>query len=96
MSKLILGIDFPSAHRLLVDPFARAVLFADSLKAVSCTGLPRPFLTSSLLSAPSWRLFPALCVMVRGRHGRIMESDILLRHSAARFMQKPATWIQTY
>jgi hypothetical protein len=31
-----------SAHHLLVDPFARAVLFADSLKAVGCTVAAAP------------------------------------------------------
>ncbi len=34
VSKPILGIDFLSAHRLLVDPFSRAVLFASSLEPV--------------------------------------------------------------
>jgi hypothetical protein len=34
VSKPILGIDFLSAHRLLVDPFAKAVLFASSLEPV--------------------------------------------------------------
>jgi hypothetical protein len=37
MSKPILGIDFLSAHRLLVDPFAKAVLFASSLEPVGRT-----------------------------------------------------------
>jgi hypothetical protein len=37
VSKPILGIDFLSAHRLLVDPFSRAVLFASSLQPVGCT-----------------------------------------------------------
>jgi len=37
VSKPILGIDFLSAHRLLVDPFSKAVLFASSLKPVGCT-----------------------------------------------------------
>ncbi len=36
-SKLILGIDFLSAHRLLVDPFSKAVLFASSLEPVGRT-----------------------------------------------------------
>ncbi len=34
VSKPILGIDFLSAHRLLVDPFARSVVFASSLEPV--------------------------------------------------------------
>jgi cleavage and polyadenylation specificity factor subunit 1 len=34
MSKPILGIDFLSAHHLLVDPFSKAVLFASSLEPV--------------------------------------------------------------
>jgi hypothetical protein len=42
VSNPILGIDFLSAHHLLVDPFARAVLFADSLKAVGCTVAAAP------------------------------------------------------
>jgi hypothetical protein len=42
VSKPILGIYFLSAHRLLVDPFARAVLLADSLKAVGCTFATTP------------------------------------------------------
>ncbi len=39
MSKPILGIeiDFLSAHRLLVDPFSKAVLFASSLEPVGRT-----------------------------------------------------------
>jgi hypothetical protein len=37
VSKPILGIDFLSAHHLLVDPFSRAVLFASSLQPVGCT-----------------------------------------------------------
>ncbi len=34
VSKPILGIDFLSAHRLLVDSFSKAVLFASSLEPV--------------------------------------------------------------
>jgi len=37
VSKPILGIDFLSAHRLLVDPFSKAVLFASSLEPVGRT-----------------------------------------------------------
>ncbi|MFN9979185.1 MAG: hypothetical protein ACK53Y_04690, partial [bacterium] len=37
VSKPILGVDFLSSHRLLVDPFSKAVLFASSLKPVGCT-----------------------------------------------------------
>jgi hypothetical protein len=37
VSKPILGIDFLSSHRLLVDPFSKAVLFALSLQPVGCT-----------------------------------------------------------
>ncbi len=37
VSKPILGIDFLSAHRLLVDPFSKAVLFASSLESVGRT-----------------------------------------------------------
>jgi hypothetical protein len=37
LSKPILGIDFLSAHRLLIDPFSRAMLFASSLQPVGCT-----------------------------------------------------------
>ncbi|MFO0003228.1 MAG: hypothetical protein ACK559_19075, partial [bacterium] len=37
VSKPILGIDFLSAHRLLVDPFSRAMLFASSLPPVGHT-----------------------------------------------------------
>jgi hypothetical protein len=37
VSKPILGIGFLSAHRLLVDPFSRAVLFASSLQPVGHT-----------------------------------------------------------
>ncbi len=37
VSKPILGIDFLSSHRLLVNPFSKAVLFASSLQPVGCT-----------------------------------------------------------
>ncbi len=37
VSKPILGIDFLSAHGLLVDPFSKAVLFASSLEPVGRT-----------------------------------------------------------
>jgi hypothetical protein len=37
ISKPILGINFLSSHRLLVDPSARAMLFASSLEPVGCT-----------------------------------------------------------
>ena len=37
VSKPILGIDFLSSHRLLVDPFSKAVLFASSLEPVCRT-----------------------------------------------------------
>ncbi len=57
VSKPILGIDFLSTHRLLVDPFARAVLFADSLKAVGCTVAAGPsrFATSISHIVPAVR-----------------------------------------
>jgi cleavage and polyadenylation specificity factor subunit 1 len=42
MSKLILGIDFLSAHRLLVDPFSKAVLFASFLEPVGRTVATAP------------------------------------------------------
>jgi hypothetical protein len=42
VSKPILGIDFLSAHRLLVDPFSHAVLFASSLEPVGRTVAAAP------------------------------------------------------
>jgi hypothetical protein len=42
VSKPILGIDFLSAHRLLVDPFSKAVLFASSLEPVGRTVAAAP------------------------------------------------------
>ncbi len=53
VSKPILGIDFLSAHRLLVDLFAKAVLFASSLEPVGRT----------IASAPS-RFAPSISHIV--------------------------------
>jgi hypothetical protein len=79
VSKPILGIDFLSAHHLLVDPFARAVLFADSLKAVGSTvsAAPSRFAASISHIVPAVRTllssFPSIVGDSKGtprpRHG---------------------------
>jgi hypothetical protein len=100
VSKPILGIDFLSAHRLLVDPFSKAVLFASSLEPVVAPspprlqGLPRRSPTSFQRSAPSWRRFPALSAMARVRRSRAMASAILLKRLATLFLPRPAAWIR--
>ncbi len=99
VSKPILGIDFLSAHRLLVDPFSKAVLFASSLEPVDRTIAAAPSRFGASIShivpgsAPSWRLFPVLSATAKVRRG--MASAILLRLLAALFLPKPAAWIQT-
>jgi hypothetical protein len=56
VSKPILGIDFLSAHRLLEDPFSRAVLFASSLEPVGRTVAAAP----SRFAASISRILPAV------------------------------------
>jgi hypothetical protein len=96
VSKPILGIDFLSSHRLLVDPFSRAVLFASSLKPVGCTvsaalrNSPLQFLTLFRLSALSLRLSPALSATEKGLHGRATAYATTWRHQAALFLPRPA------
>jgi hypothetical protein len=50
VSKPILGIDFLSAHRLLVDPFSQAMLFASSLEPVGRTVAAAPSRFAALIS----------------------------------------------
>ena len=79
VSKPILGIDFLAAHRLLVDPFARAVLFASSLEPVGRTvaSVPSRFAASISHIAPAVRTllasFPSIVGDGKGtpqpRHG---------------------------
>jgi hypothetical protein len=79
VSKPILGIDFLAAHRLLVDPFACAVLFASSLEPVGRTisAVPSRFAASISHIAPAVRTllaaFPAIVGDGKGtpkpRHG---------------------------
>ncbi len=101
VSKPILGIDFLSAHRLLVDPFSKAVLFASSLEPVGRTIAAAPSRFAASIShivrrsAPSWHLFPVLSATAKVRRGRGMVSAILLRLLAFLFLPKPAAWIQT-
>jgi hypothetical protein len=79
MSKPILGIDFLSAHCLLVDPFSRAVLFASSLQPVGrrVAADPSRFAASIYYIIPAVRnllaLFPSIVGDGKGtaqpRHG---------------------------
>ncbi len=100
VSKPILGIDFLSAHRQLVDPFSKAVLFASSLEPVgrAVAAAPSRFaaqsLTSFQRSAPSWRHSPALSATARVRRGRAMAFAILLKHQAGLFLPRLAAWIR--
>jgi hypothetical protein len=103
VSKPILGIDFLSAHRLLVDPFAKAVLFASSLEPVGRTisSAPSRFAASISHIVPavrtllaSWRHAPALSATARVRRGRAMASAILLNLQAGLFSPKPTAWIR--
>jgi hypothetical protein len=70
VSKPILGIDFLSAHRLLVDPFSKAVLFASSLEPVGRTiaAAPSRFAASISHIVPAVRTllasFPSIVVVV--------------------------------
>jgi hypothetical protein len=82
VSKRFLGIDFLSAHRLLVDPFSRAVLFTLSLEPVGRTVAADPLRFSAsishivLLSAPSWHRFPASSATAKVPHGHATTSAI--------------------
>jgi len=79
VSKPILGIDFLSAHRLLVDPFSRAVLFASSLEPVgrAVAAAPSKFAASISHIVPAVRSlissFPSIVGDGKGtprpRHG---------------------------
>ncbi len=95
VSKPILGIDFLSAHRLLVDPFSKPCclhLLWNQWAAESplpLQGLPRPFLTSFQLSAPSWRHFRALSATSKVLRGHAMASAILSKLPASLFCQGP-------
>jgi hypothetical protein len=101
VSKPILGIDFLSAHRLLVDPFAKAVLFASSLEPVGRTiaAAPSRFAASISHIVPAVRTllasFPTLSATARVRRNRAMASAILLKRLAALFLPKLAAWIRT-
>jgi hypothetical protein len=96
VSKPILGIDFLSAHRLLVDPFAKAVLFASSLEPVGRTVASAPSRFAASIShivpavPPSWCHSPASLETARVRRGRAMASAILLRLQAGLFSPKLA------
>ena len=98
VSKPILGIDFLSAHRLLVDPFSKAVLFASSLEPVgrAVAAAPSRFAASisHIVPAPSWRHSPALSATARVRHGRGMAFAILWKHLAALCLPRLAAWIR--
>jgi hypothetical protein len=79
VSKPILSIDFLSAHRLLVDPFSKAVLFASSLEPVGRTiaAAPSRFAASISHIVPAVRTllasFPNIVGdgkgTLRSRHG---------------------------
>jgi hypothetical protein len=96
VSKPILGIDFLSSHRLLVDPFSKAVLFASSLQPVGCT-VAAATSRFAVYIVPSVRSllasFPSIVGDGKGTP-RPPHGAILLKPQAGLFSPRPAAWIR--
>jgi hypothetical protein len=100
----ILGLDFLSAHGLLVDPVGRQVLDSKSLKPLSkpttAAGTLRSKFATALCSiAPAVRTllasFPAMSATGKENHRRNTRSATQSRRRAALFSPRPAAWIRT-
>jgi hypothetical protein len=101
VNKPILGADFFSKHKLLVDTAGNRVLDAATrCRSANPPAVKVPVLSPHCLpfcrqSAPSWRNFPAWSATVPTRRDHSMASNTPWKPRAGRYLQKVGGWIQT-